>query len=208
LKASVYIDGYNLHHAINDTKDNFLKWYCPIRLSKEMVEKGGFELNSVTFCTAHPDHKTDGTKSRYTTYRTVLRARGVRFVEGHYQRQGVGEDWAEKQSDINVALHCLFDGLNNEYDVAYLISGDSDQVATAKRFKTALPKKKLIPVAPPGKHLTERMKEACGNKGFSITTGDIERCVMAGFEQGAKGLIRRPNEYAPIAGWIHPDRRP
>jgi predicted ester cyclase len=141
----------------------------------------------------------------------------VTVILGHYVPEPVEEDgkptgrtkWTEKQTDINVALSVMFDGIDDCYDVAFLLSADTDQVATARMFQERLaPKgKRLIGVAPPGRNVPQGYSHH-GVKGFSVTKHQIERCVMPEEVQGPEKLIVRPGEYAPPADWIHPDQRP
>ena len=71
------------------------------------------------------------------------------FVLHHVPADG---GYSEKQSDINVALSVICDGEDDVYDGAFLLSADSDQVATAKFFKARLEEKgkRLFAAIPPG----------------------------------------------------------
>lgn len=206
-RAALYIDGFNLYHPIHETGDNFLKWNCLYTLGNNMASLAGFQLVKVVFCTAFPTHKGRGTKDRYIAYCNALRARGVHVIEGHYIEERSTGKWSEKQSDINVSLSCLFDALDDVYDVAYLLSADSDQAATARVFKERFGDKRLIPVAPPNKKVPTKVADYSG-KGFVIKVLDIEKCVMGNVVPGKTGLIRRPTEYDPPNGWVHPINRP
>ena len=207
LRAALYIDGFNLYHPIHENGENFLKWNCLQTLGKNMASKAGFQLVKVVFCTAFPKHMGQGTKDRYLAYRNALRARGVHVIEGHYIEERSTGKWSEKQSDINVSLSCLFDAVDDVYDVAYLLSADSDQAATARVFKERFKGKRLIPVAPPNKKVPTKVADYSG-KGFVLKISDLEKCVMSNAVQGKKGLIRRPVAYNPPAGWVHPINRP
>ena len=217
-RAALYVDGFNLYHPINQMNENHLKWACLWRLGEIICEKGGQTLVKVVFCTAVPKVERDvGKHDRHVRFNSAQRARGVEIVLGHYVPEPIEEDgiatgrtkWTEKQTDINVALALILDGLDDAYDVAFLLSADTDQVATARAFSERLsPRgKQLLGVAPPGRS-TPSGYSKYGIKGVNLTKHHIERCVMPAEIQGPEKLIIRPPEYIRPEGWIHPDDWP
>lgn len=206
-RAAVYVDGFNMYHALVDMGEPFLKWYCVKKLSENMVLKGGFRLVRVVFCSAFPSGESSETQDRFTAYTNVLKARGVDVILGHYLEERTSGKWSEKQSDVNLSLACILDGVDDIYDVAYLITADSDQAATARVFRERFPGKKLIPVSPPFRVVPTKT-QSYSTKGFVISKADIEECVMEAFEPGKVGIIRRPSVYAPPEWWMHPNHRP
>ena len=54
----------------------------------------------------------------------------------------------EKQIDVNMALQILDDAYNDKYDVAFIMSGDSDIVPAIKAVKRKFPDKKFLAVLP------------------------------------------------------------
>lgn len=153
------------------------------------------DLVRVVWCTAkHPDpDKAD----RWTTYRNALVATGVVAIPGHFTEPPHIE---EKAGDVNVALHLMLDAVDGVYDIAYLISADSDQVATAQLFRkrfgptTATPRK-LISVAPPGRPHSGRVM-SCVDQCLSLSKADIENHLLPPQLQGRDGHpVVRPARY-------------
>lgn len=204
VRAAFYIDGFNLYHPIKEMGTPHLKWLNLWRLGEIICEPHGATLETVVFCTAVPGHLPD-VRDRHNTFNAAQRAHGVKIVPGHHVHDG--EKWNEKQSDINVALHLMLDAVDDKYDLAILLSADSDQAATAKMFCERFPNKKLLGVAPPNKVVPTKVQPHCFQH-FSLSIATLERCVMPETIGGLKGLIRRPNQYAPPNGWMHPDNRP
>lgn len=160
----------------------------------------------MVFCTALPDHD-EGKHARHVSFNSAQIACGVTVLKGHYVYAPDLGKYTEKQSDINVALSIILDGIDNVYDWAFLVSADSDQAATARVFKERLPDKKLVAVAPPNRdppHKSRPYVEAA----FTIKKEQIEAAIMPAFVPAAKGFIRRPDAYKPPDGWVHPDQRP
>lgn len=217
-RAALYVDGFNLYHPIKEMRENHLKWASLWRLGELLCEKGGQRLERVVFCTAVPKIDRDaGKHDRHIKFNAAQKACGVAVVLGHYVPEPIELDgvptgehrWTEKQTDINVALELLFDGLDDRFEVAFLLSADTDQVATARVFKERLSTrgKQLIGVAPPGRKTPVGYGQY-GIKGLTLTKYQIEQCIMPATIQGPEKLIVRPEEYAPPGDWIHPDHRP
>jgi hypothetical protein len=116
-RAAVYIDGFNLYHPIKDSGLNHLKWACLWKLGEMLCAPDGYELAKVVFCTAVPKHLPDS-MARHQTFNAAQIARGVLVIKGHHVPEAGG--YSEKQSDINVALSVILDGIDDVYDAAYL----------------------------------------------------------------------------------------
>ena len=205
-RGALYVDGFNLYHPIHETGMNHLKWSCLWKLGEMLCNPEGLKLVKVVFCTAVPDH-LPGSFERHLMYNNAISSRGVKILRGHHVP--ADGSYTEKQSDINVALSVICDGEDDEYDAAFLLSADSDQVATAKFFNSRLaPKGKMLFAAiPPGQNCPTHYK-GLGVPRRNISIAMIERCVMDAQVQGANGLITRPSEYDPPAEWVHPNNRP
>jgi len=200
------VDGFNLYHPIKESGQEHLKWACLWSLGEMLCAAEGLSLVKVVFCTAMPKHLPDSL-SRHQTFNAAQIARGVQVIKGHHVP--VGDGYSEKQSDINVALSLICDGEDDVYDAAFLLSADSDQIATAHMFRQRLaPKgKQLFAAIPPSKTYPVEYK-SLGVPKRQISFMMMERCVMPAQVQGKSGMINRPEEYAPPVGWVHPLDRP
>jgi uncharacterized LabA/DUF88 family protein len=220
VRAALYVDGFNLYHPILRMGPNFnhLKWACLWTLGERLVTPRGQALVKVAFCTALPSNKQNADqRARHIRFNDAQRARGVSIIEGHYvpepiELNGVstgGTKWTEKQTDINVALELILDGLDDVYDVALLLSADTDQVATARVFDQRLAPsgKRFVGVAPPDRGAPIGYG-AFKIPSFSLTANDIEACIMPEHVTGNGYSVHRPTEYAPPEGWVHPNDRP
>jgi hypothetical protein len=203
-KAAFYVDGFNVYHAIDDLRRDHLKWLDLWALALALINKREEELASVKWCTAH---YTDdpGKRARHLAYRQALQQKGVEALLGHFvDEQHVCKNckrdyWrlSEKQGDVNVAIHLIGDAFQDKFDHYFLISADSDQVATAKYFTAAFPSKRLTIVAPPGrKHSQHLLSLPVDHK--SIREETLEACLL-GEMVPVKGRpsILRPAKYAP-----------
>lgn len=85
----------------------------------------------------------DSKRDRHERYKLALENVGVVTQFGHYihedtECRGCGREWkkpTEKETDIAVALALMLDAQDDVFDVAYAVSADSDQAATARAFQ-------------------------------------------------------------------------
>jgi uncharacterized LabA/DUF88 family protein len=62
----------------------------------------------------------------------------------------------EKMTDVNIALEVARDSFRNEFDTAFLVTGDSDQVPTVRLVREVSPAQRVVVLFPPervSKHL-------------------------------------------------------
>ncbi|WP_300039544.1 NYN domain-containing protein [uncultured Roseobacter sp.] len=212
MRAGLYIDGFNLYHAIDDLNQAHLKWADYWKLGEIIIPSKSETLVKVCYCTAYyPDERK---KWRHQQFVQALKIKGVDVQLGHYVYEDVDcrecdHAWkkpTEKAGDINVAIHLLHDAFMDEVDHVYLVSQDSDQSATAKMFRAKFPNKKFTTVAPPDRNFSVHIGDHASAK-LKLTPEHIERCVMPEILVGPPAA-RRPREYTPPEGWVHPDERP
>jgi uncharacterized LabA/DUF88 family protein len=203
-KAALYVDGFNLYHAIDDLGQSHLKWLNLWALGLALINKREEELSSVKWCTAHYKDEP-GKRARHLAYRQALEAKGVEALLGHFVdeqhtcKHCQRDYWrmSEKQGDVNVAIHLIGDAFQDKFDHYFLVSADSDQVATAKYFNGAFPTKKLTIVAPPGRrHSQHLLSMNVGQKSIHVPT--LESCLLeAMVPVKGRSSILRPIQYAP-----------
>ncbi len=206
IRAALYIDGFNHYHPINDAGLNYLKWMNLWRLGEILCLRDGASLIKVEFCTALPTYDHDKL-SRHKTFIRAQEAHGVTIRYGHYVPDDGG--FSEKQTDINLALSVITDGISNCYDKAFLLTADSDHVATARVFSEFIAPqgKELVGVAPLGKRIPMGYN-TYGVKGFALSQYQHEQCLMPAEILHEGKVIHRPEKYEPPTGWVHPDDRP
>ena len=168
-RAAVYIDGFNLYHAIDDFNFNFedgrkttlkdakdhvhyLKWVDLWKLSESLM-RDYQELTAVNYYSAYATWlKTKHV--RHQAFTTALKAAGVRVVMSVFKEQrrrckNCGTRWIrheEKESDVRIATDLVADSLLNKFDDAFLITADSDLKPAIERVRQETPKKNVIVV--------------------------------------------------------------
>ena len=106
-RAALYVDGFNLYHAIDDLGQNHLKWLNMWALGELIIPSKSQTLVKVTWCTAI---RTDDVPKmlRHREYIRALEGTGVTCLQGHFAREtrdcrACGVQWhapVEKQGDV------------------------------------------------------------------------------------------------------------
>jgi uncharacterized LabA/DUF88 family protein len=217
LRAGLYVDGFNLYHALDELNQPHLKWLNLWDLGRRILIDPSEELYFVRYCTALK--KGDADKSaRHREYITALQFNGVDVHKGHFITDEVdchkcGHVWdkpQEKETDVNIAVHLIDDAYQDQFDVAYLLTSDSDQGAVARMLKFRFPDKKLVSVAPPGMEISKAISPAHTPHKLKLPVEFVEDCLLPGVQMAGvpeKVVFRRPDEYKPPDGWTSPRQR-
>jgi uncharacterized LabA/DUF88 family protein len=203
-KLMVYIDGFNLYHAIDALNINYLKWLNLQTLARGYV-KPGEELVATYFFTAVLKWNPDKT-ARHKTFIKALRAVGVEVIESNFKKSKrhcratdrYCDFYEEKQTDVAFAVTLVRDAFLHRFDRAILITADSDQIPAVRLIKETFPEKRLTLVAPPGRlasardlgnHISDRSELSAGR----LATCLLPRDVLS--PTGAK-IVTMPTAYA------------
>lgn len=214
-RAALYVDGFNIYHAIDALARPHLKWLNLKRVGELIIPQRTQRLDRVVYCTAwYPGDQQK--RWRHQQYLNALAAVGVECQFGHYVHEDMSckncsHVWrkpTEKETDINLAVSLINDAWLDIYDHAYLITADSDQAATARLFQKQFPNKKRTTVAPPGRNFSVHILNFAHGK-ITLTEEILERCLFESVVINPAGNGgHRPKEYEPPIGWIAPHLRP
>jgi len=151
-RVAVYVDGFNLYHAIKHYQPNKINLWSLF----EDFKKPSETLVSVKYFSAYAYWLPKKT-SHHKKYVKDLKATGVDVVLGQFKNKpsrchSCDARWVaheEKETDINIALALLEDATDDVYDRAYLVSADSDLVAAVRSVRNRTDKEIMV-VPPPG----------------------------------------------------------
>ena len=152
----VYIDGFNLYHAIEKTGRIELKWLNLLHLSRDLLRPGE-DLGEVHFFTAVWPYEATKQK-RHENFIKAQEAYGVFVHRGKFSKP---QRWCErhqrncpfreeKQTDVGIGIKMLADAYERKAERMILVTADSDQIPTAKAI-TALGAATLTLAFPPGR---------------------------------------------------------
>jgi uncharacterized LabA/DUF88 family protein len=116
-------------------------------------------LKEIKYFTSRVSNNPDKQK-RQSTYIDALESTKIKILYGNYQDgseecRRCGHIWRtakEKMTDVNIATSMIVDAFNDLFDMALLISGDSDLVPPIKAVHTNFNKKRVVIAFPPKRH--------------------------------------------------------
>lgn len=194
-KISVYIDGFNLYYGIR-TLGQFYKWLDVQALAESFVKSNNAVISVKYFTT-----KLNG--SNENTYRQQIYLDAiskycteVEVIKGYFTKSRKCKNCdvknnEEKQTDVNIACEIMQDCYENKFDMAYLVSGDSDLVTPIKKV-LALGKTAII-AFPPDRKSKELIKVATNY--FDIDKNRLKKCQLPNEITTKRNPLKRPKKW-------------
>ncbi len=198
-KAMVYIDGFNLYYGIRSLNKPNLKWLNVQKLAESFLHKGT-QLVQVKYFTAMLNGNVEKS-NRQKHYLKALKEHTTHLtiVKGHFLIKGFNcrkcnyhnETFEEKQSDVNLSCELLADTYEDCFDIAFVVSGDSDLATPVSK---AVTKGKSVIVANPPNRKSQALLRAASN-GFSINLRRLRSCTLPQQFTTENGSFTMPEEW-------------
>lgn len=188
-----YIDGFNLYFGIREAGFDNCRWLNVKNLVLSLL-KPHQELIAVKYFTSRVSQNPDNQK-RQSTYIDALESVGVQIFYGNYQDgtqecKRCGHQWRtakEKMTDVNIATAIIVDAFKDEYDMAMLISGDSDLTPPIREVHKHFNDKRVFIAFPPKRHnssmsIVAKGSEIIGRKKLLSAQFDEEVISKTGYK--------------------------
>lgn len=201
-RVVVYIDGFNLYHAIDALKRPHLKWVCLRDIAQSLL-RADEALKSVKYFSAYATWMHDR-HLRHRAYTDALMARGVILHMGQFKEKprkcfSCGAVWKgheEKETDVQIAVHMVADAMRGDVDRIILISADTDLGPAIKMINSAAPACEVFVATPPKRFGQCRSLMPK----LEITAGRLGQCLLPeNVQTGPSKSVQRPAQYAPPA---------
>ena len=159
-RVIVYIDGFNLYHGLVESGLRKYLWLDLSKLASDILESDQV-LTGVKYFTARTTLPNPAKQHRQNTYIDAINTTtGIEVIEGRYQDEnnicpGCGLNYAvprEKMTDINISVEMLIDAFGDHFDVAKLISADSDLVPVVRMITKNFLQKRMVVAFPPSRY--------------------------------------------------------
>ena len=165
--VSFFIDGFNLYHAL-DSRQYYhkYKWLNLNSLANCFTTKND-KVTSILYFTALA-HWDPSKVKRHQLFITANETHGVQTIYGEFKRKDKRcpichrryHTFEEKQTDVNIALFLFRYAIQEKYDKAFIVSGDSDLIPAIKAVKNTFPQKEIGVIIPIGRR-SESLKQSC-----------------------------------------------
>lgn len=218
MKVRVYIDGFNLYYRALKGRQapngGTYKWLDLGKLASAMMPPPNYTIDRIRYFTANVRSLPEDPDApvRQQAYLRALRT--LPHIEVHYGFFMVSQTRArlvaplsdgtktvdvhkteEKGSDVNLATYLLRDGFRNEFDVAAVVTNDSDLVEPVRIVRDELKKAVIIlgPHRNPNRYSRELVAVASSFK--PIREGVLRSSQFPGTLTDAVGTISKPSSW-------------
>jgi uncharacterized LabA/DUF88 family protein len=193
-RVAAYVDGFNLYFGLRSAGWKRFYWLNVQKLAKNLL-KAGQGLVFTKYFTSRVSYPADKERRQSTFLDALGTLDDFTMNYGHFQ---ANPEWCrkcgnktlvpnEKMTDVNIAVEMMSDAYQDLFDVAILISADSDLSAPVSAIKRLFPDKRVIVAFPPHRH-----------------SAQLERLAHASFQIGRATLAKSvfPDEVPKVDGFV------
>lgn len=154
-RVSVYIDGFNLYFGLRQSQLQRFYWLDVKKLALALLRTNQ-ELADVKYFTSRISGPSDKQQRQSLFIQATETLPGVTIYYGQYRTNqqtcrrcgAVTPVPTEKMTDVNIAVEMMRDAHKHSYDIAILVSGDSDLTAPIKAVQEVFSRKVIIAFPP------------------------------------------------------------
>ncbi len=160
-RVIAYIDGFNLYFGLKDKGWQRYYWLDIQEMVGRLLKPQQRLLEIKYFTSRVSATRSDSDKpKRQGVYLEALQTRpALRIYYGHYlvspvvcQKCGnIHQKPTEKMTDVNIATELLCDAFQDRFDVAIIVSGDSDLAPPVSAMRRLFCHKRAFIFFPPGR---------------------------------------------------------
>lgn len=170
-RVVAYVDGFNLYFGLKSKSWKKYYWLDLNKLAATFLKPGQMLQDVYYFTSRIRDNGHNAAdQKRQSDYLEALALHGVKCQFGHYLKKertcrSCHSSWVgyeEKMTDVNLAIQFMADAFDDAFDLALIISGDSDLTTPIRRVRERFPNKRVIVVFPPKRHSKELELHAHG----------------------------------------------
>ncbi|VVC82196.1 NYN domain-containing protein [Sideroxydans sp. CL21] len=216
-RVFVFVDGFNLYHAINDLNWNpatkrltnhkhHLKWLNITSLSQALIHPQNDVLVGTYYFSAYAGWVPVDVQDRHRDYVAVLKSTGVVPVMGTFKKKprkcpSCKHEWdthEEKESDVNIALYLLQGAHENIFDKAIIFTADTDLAPAIRLVREKFPHKEVHVAIPERRLNRSKALENAATGRIRVTEQHFERNLFPAQVALQSGtVINRPTKYTP-----------
>jgi len=205
--VNVYIDGFNLYHAIRNLNEPYLKWLNLRSLAEKFIDRKHDVINEINYFSAIAKHLSQDIQLRHLAYISALKANRINFVEGCFKEKEVHfknengsqkiKKFEEKETDVNIVIHIVRDAISFNCDKMLVITNDTDITPALKMALKHNKNLKIKILTPPTYRLHYTLKSVIQQeKPIHILKEHIQRSLLPEEVMLPNGkIIRIPSNY-------------
>lgn len=203
-RAIFFIDGFNVYHALANKMYSKYKWLNYRKFAECFVSPKKETIQEILYFTAYA-HWNKEKQERHKNYVRALKFHGIHVVFGKFKKvtrecradcKKRYETFEEKETDVNIAIYLLKKAFQDEFDTAYIISGDSDLVPAIEHIKNIFPYKNIkciIPIARSAEHIKNICDSHHKMKEKHLRTSQFPEIIV--LDPGKNIFLTKPPEW-------------
>ncbi len=188
-----------MYHGLRSKGWKKYYWLDLWKLAEHFLLEGQF-LRELWYCTSRVRRDPEGLARQllYIDALTLYR-QNMKVLYGNYLVKKV---WCpecqfprirheEKMTDVNIACQLLADAMDDRFDTALVISGDSDLAPPIEMIKERFPEKRIIVLFPPNR--VSKVVRRISTGYFSINESDVKKSMLPDIVGSEQKLIIKPS---------------
>jgi hypothetical protein len=157
-RVIAYVDGYNLYYGLREKGWKRFYWLNIQDMVRHLLKSGQILITTkyLTTIVKRPQDR----HRRQAVFLEALRTLDEFLIYyGHFLVDTVScrscghtyETYHENMTDVNIAVELMTDAFQDQFDVALLVSADSDLVGPVKAVRRLFGLKRVVVAFPPGR---------------------------------------------------------
>lgn len=200
-RVVAYIDGFNLYFGLRSAGWRRYYWLNQQLLAQNLITAYQ-TLTFTKYFTSRITRAADKARRQSAYLEALATLSDFQIYYGHYQsnlqrcRKCGHKLWVpnEKMTDVNIAVEMLSDAYQDLFDVALLISADSDLSAPIRAIGSLFENKRVVVAFPP-QRLSVQL-QGLANAYLPIGRANIAKSVFPDRIQKADGFVlKKPPEW-------------
>ena len=200
-RVVAYIDGFNMYFGLRAARWRRFYWLNQQLLAQNLI-RANQTLTFTKYFTSRITRPADKQRRQAQYLEALETLDDFQIYYGHYQsnlqrcRKCGNKLWVpnEKMTDVNIAVELLSDAYQDIFDVALLISADSDLSAPVRVINTLFDQKRVVVAFPPHRYSVQL--QGLAHAFIRIGRGTISKSVFPDRIQKADGFIlTKPTEW-------------
>lgn len=199
-RVIAYIDGYNLYYGLREQRWKRFYWVNLPRLAEQFLKPSQTLVETKYFTTIvkFPDDK----RRRQQVFLEALQTLPNLLISyGHFLADSVSchncgytyKTHHEKMTDVNISVELMKDAFQDRFDVALLISADSDLVSPVRTVRQLFPNKRVISIFPPGRFSSALKSVSTGT--LRIGHAELSKSLLPDQVDKNGITLQRPNSW-------------
>ncbi len=157
-RVIAYVDGYNLYYGLREMGWRHLYW-LNIQVMVKQLLRPNQELAATKYFTTIVKRPIEKNKRQMVFLEALQTLRDFQIFYGHFLSDTVTcnncghtyETHHEKMTDVNIAVELMSDAYQDRFDVALLVTADSDLIAPVRTVHRLFNEKKVVIAFPPSR---------------------------------------------------------